>query len=70
MKKKPEVNSKPTAYEVLNQFLSEKGIALGVGKAPISYTDNNQIFIGLPNIFAVYKEDLERQKLENQKEAN
>jgi len=58
MKRKPEVQTKPTAYEVLNAFIKEKGIVLGLSKSQISFTDTNQILISPPTIFAVYKDEL------------
>ena len=57
MKRKPEIQ-KPTAYELLNAFIKEKGIVLGLSKSQVSFTDTNQILISQPTIFAVYKDEL------------
>ena len=48
--------SRPPAEILLNQFLKEKKLALGIGKPNISFTNDGQIIIGRPAILVVYQD--------------
>ena len=64
--RKPKVTSNgelKSAYDVLNEFLKEKNIALGFNKPQISFTDNNQIVISPPQIIALYKDQVKKEEL-------
>jgi len=61
-KPEPIKEVQQSAYEVLNQFLKDNDIVLGLGKSQISYTDSNQIIISPPTIFAIYKDEVTKKE--------
>jgi hypothetical protein len=57
--RKPEPPSKPAnANDILNRFLKENNLVLGLSRPQVDYTNNGQIIIGRPNIIAVFAKDL------------
>jgi hypothetical protein len=64
--RKPKIQPKPevTAYTILNKYLKDNDIILGLSKPQISYTDTNQIIISQPNITAVFKSEVTAEKKE------
>jgi hypothetical protein len=51
--RKPEPK-KPPAEQLLNKFLKENGILIGLDQPPISKTSDGMVVVGKPNIIAVY----------------
>lgn len=56
--RKPE--KKPSAHELLNEFLKENDITLALGDFKTSYTNEGMLIIMKPQIVAFYKEELEQ----------
>ena len=57
MSERKPTPTKTDAFQILNAWLKENGIILGLSKPEISFTNANQMIINPPKIMAVYQVD-------------
>lgn len=50
------------ANEVLNKFLQENDIFLGLSPIPLAHDEGGHIMLGKPQIIAMYKSDIKKKK--------
>lgn len=58
MGKKPQPQKPKTAHELINDFINQNDIVLGLSRPELSYNKANDLIVSQPKIIALFKSEV------------